>query len=575
MRLRLAFTLALALLVAAVQHAAAAVGDNATAVAAVTAAAGNKTKGATAAQSMGIPVDTAALAASPELASVPVGPPPTDSSSFVQDQAFTGHINSSGVTGPVTSANSRTAAAPYNPIQSYTGFVRPNGRRFSFGGKDFWPAGTSWYNMIQVEKFTTSQIDQMMAVHWQNGVRVIRIFGAIDGYKSQTSVAYPTQTKLGVFSETALQRLDYCVYAAGKVGIRLIPTLVNFWADFGGIQFYVNSVLGAGKMPENFYTNLAIRNAFKTWLRKITQRKNTKTGRVYASDPTIFAWELCNECHTRDNVEINLKQQAGTMVYKWQYEMAGYLKTVCKVKQMVTNGNEGYRAKGKFDPYAPITYPFRNWMNTGLKGEDFNRNAFNPYLDFLTLHVYPSNWQIPANDYIWLNQNVIGDRAALAAGANKPLLFEEYGAPRAYVQPRDKLFQSVLGAATINGLAGSLVWEVWPTYGDDSNYDFGYSQAGGATVIREFAYQKARASGSPNPWKVACQCTDVPYPGRTCASIKSAGSCCRSTIQVPSSSAPYGYCQTTCGRCNCSGGKSWCSDVKAAGKTGNGVPVGQ
>lgn len=37
--------------------------------------------------------------------------------------------------------------------------------------------------------------------------------------------------------------------------------------DFGGIQFYVNSVLGAGKMPENFYTNLAIRNAFKTWVR--------------------------------------------------------------------------------------------------------------------------------------------------------------------------------------------------------------------------------------------------------------------------------------------------------------------
>lgn len=44
-----------------------------------------------------------------------------------------------------------------------------------------------------------------------------------------------------------------------------------------------------------------------------------------------------------------------------QYEMAGYLKTVCKVQQMVTNGNEGYRAKGKFDPYAPISYPFRNW----------------------------------------------------------------------------------------------------------------------------------------------------------------------------------------------------------------------
>jgi len=53
---------------------------------------------------------------------------------------------------------------------------------------------------------------------------------------------------------------------------------------------------------------------------------------------------------------------------------------------MVTNGNEGYRAKGRFDPYAPVTYPWRNWMNTGLKGEDFVRNARNPHLDFMTVH---------------------------------------------------------------------------------------------------------------------------------------------------------------------------------------------
>lgn len=96
MQLRLASALTLALLAFVAQHAA---GDNTTAVAAVTAKAGNKTAGATAAQSMGIPVDAAALAANPELASVPVGPPPTDSSSFVLDQAFTGHINASGVTG--------------------------------------------------------------------------------------------------------------------------------------------------------------------------------------------------------------------------------------------------------------------------------------------------------------------------------------------------------------------------------------------------------------------------------------------------------------------------------------------
>ena len=28
----------------------------------------------------------------------------------------------------------------------------------------------------------------------------------------------------------------------------------------------------------------------------ITQRVNTINGRKYSEDPTIFAWELCNEC---------------------------------------------------------------------------------------------------------------------------------------------------------------------------------------------------------------------------------------------------------------------------------------
>lgn len=31
-------------------------------------------------------------------------------------------------------------------------------------------------------------------------------------------------------------------------------------------------------------------------LRTITRRVNTVNNRLYADDPTIFAWELCNEC---------------------------------------------------------------------------------------------------------------------------------------------------------------------------------------------------------------------------------------------------------------------------------------
>lgn len=38
------------------------------------------------------------------------------------------------------------------------------------------------------------------------------------------------------------------------------------------------------------------------------------------------------------------------------------------VPQMVSNGNEGWRARGPYDRYAAVTYPFLNWMNGGMKG---------------------------------------------------------------------------------------------------------------------------------------------------------------------------------------------------------------
>jgi hypothetical protein len=38
----------------------------------------------------------------------------------------------------MTAANSRTATVAFKAIAANAGFVRPNGRRFSYGGKDFW-----------------------------------------------------------------------------------------------------------------------------------------------------------------------------------------------------------------------------------------------------------------------------------------------------------------------------------------------------------------------------------------------------------------------------------------------------
>lgn len=49
-----------------------------------------------------------------------------------------------------------------------------------------------------------------------------------------------------------------------------------------------------------------------------------------------------------------------------QAEMSGYLKSALLVKSMVTNGNEGYRTRGIYDPYASVSYPYLNWC-VGIK----------------------------------------------------------------------------------------------------------------------------------------------------------------------------------------------------------------
>lgn len=50
-----------------------------------------------------------------------------------------------------------------------------------------------------------------------------------------------------------------------------------------------------------------------------------------------------------------------------QVEISQYFTHTLNVTQVVANGNEGYRALSMYDPFASISYPYNNWMNTGLK----------------------------------------------------------------------------------------------------------------------------------------------------------------------------------------------------------------
>ncbi|KAK9817307.1 hypothetical protein WJX72_012434 [[Myrmecia] bisecta] len=289
----------------------------------------------------------------------------------------------------------------------------------------------------------------------------------------------PIQPYVGRYDESALKRLDLILAEAGKNGIRIIAAGVNFEDDFGGWKWYVDNILGGGD-KEGFLTDSRVKQAYKNYLTMLIWRTNTITGIRYRDDPTILAWECSNEPHTTDLYEKSRGWTPGQLVYNWLSEMSAFIRSQ-DPSHLISTGEEGYRADG------PTDCCHNNWINGGLKGVDYKKNCALPNIGFCTIHVYPDNWGVAAWESSWVNANVIGDRAKIAHGYNKPIIMEEYGMKYGYKGCRDDLLWPMQSAANDNNFAGTLVWQVGAKFVDQYNgqYDFGYGQCGTNAVTAQ------------------------------------------------------------------------------------------
>lgn len=70
-----------------------------------------------------------------------------------------------------------------------------------------------------------------------SGFNLTRIFAFSNGFDWGGSLKseYPIQPSLGVFNETALQRLDLIVSKGAEYGMRLLMVLVNYEKEIGAI----------------------------------------------------------------------------------------------------------------------------------------------------------------------------------------------------------------------------------------------------------------------------------------------------------------------------------------------------
>ena len=259
----------------------------------------------------------------------------------------------------------------------------------------------------------------------------------------------------GAIREEGLQALDALLAEAERMHVRLLLVLENNWPDYGGIAAVVNAIAPDEGLPSDaFWSDPRAIAAQLELIEAIVGRTNSVTGRPYAEDPTIFAWELANEPRCTD-----LLLCGANTLSQWAKSMGDKVREAGAL-QPVAWGGAGYR--GQF-------------------GEDLAAIAGSGAVDLLTLHVYarrhaagdPFTRDAQIRAAVDAAASVMRDRAELALRVGMPLLIEELGyEPPAGALDRDaeraQVLRSLLGVAAELRLA-TFPWMIGET--DRPDYD--------------------------------------------------------------------------------------------------------
>jgi len=284
------------------------------------------------------------------------------------------------------------------------GFVVVSGTDFMLDGKPFHYAGTNCYYLMvySADLGLRAHVDEVLEEAAAMGLRVIRTWAFNDG-----SGWNALQIAPGVYDETVFEGLDYVLYRASELGLRVILPLINNWVDYGGMDQYV-AWSPTATHHDDFYTDDSTRVWYKNHAAAVISRVNTFNGRLYRDDPTVFAWELGNEPRCPSD-------KTGNTLLAWIEEMSAHIKSL-DTNHLVTTGIEGFYD----DPSGP-------WYLNGWEGVDYIRDHEVATIDFATAHSWPDNWGLgfaPIMDFL-------SRQIADAAGTiGKPFILEEFGKHR-------------------------------------------------------------------------------------------------------------------------------------------------
>lgn len=335
-------------------------------------------------------------------------------------------------------------------------FVGVHDGQLTLDGQPYYYIGTNaWYLPILAsdgqggdQRRLTAELDALCKL----GVKNLRVLVGADGHPTARKVQPILQTAPGVYNDTLLVGLDRLLVEMGKRQMKAVLYLNNSWSWSGGYASYIRWSQGdetevVDTIPWKRWCNHAAlfsqdteaRHLFMRHVRHIVSRRNTLTGRPYAEDPAIMAWQIGNE--PRAFSELSKEYFA-----RWVVEAAALIKQYDQ-NHLVSVGSEGM-------------------MGCELDMNLYERIHREPCIDYLTIHIWPQNWS-------WV------ERGKVATKHQKPLMREQldvvYKKTEAYIR---------LHADVARDLRKPLVIEEFGYPRDGNSFE-----AGSSTIARDAYYR--------------------------------------------------------------------------------------
>ena len=319
------------------------------------------------------------------------------------------------------------------------------------------------------------------------GITNVRILSGPDEGSLLANPAKPyLQTAPGVLNDTILEGLDFVIAELEKRDMEAVIYLNNAWDWSGGYGFYLKEC-GYGDSPNanveggydryvdycaDFARDTCAQALYYEYVERIVARHNTITGRPYREEPSIMAWQLCNEPRPFARDSVTKEMFAG-----WIARAAALIKHL-DPNHLVSTGSEGM---------------------VGCEADMALCECIHadPNIDYLTLHIWPINWGWASrtdpdsgiDNACAKSSQYIALHTEMATRLGKPLVIEEFGYARQGnragigipTESKDRFYHHIFGEversiAEGGPIVGSNFWgwsgsgrprqEVWQA-GDD------------------------------------------------------------------------------------------------------------